>query len=87
MVTEPLLPDEKADAISQLITEKERLSNLLTSVNDRIAEIKSEYPFTMKSLIQCPEKTERRKAELNERINHLNEVVAAYTIRIEEMLK
>jgi hypothetical protein len=87
MVTEPALPEEKPDAISQLIKEKERLSKLLQSVKDRIAEIKSEYPFTMKSLVQSPEKIEARKAKLEASIKQLNETLAAYTAKIEEMLR
>lgn len=87
MVTEPVLPEEKPDAISQLIKEKERLFKLLQIVKDRIAEIKSDYPFTMKSLVQSPEKIEARKAELEARIKQLNETLAAYTEKIEKMLR
>ena len=51
MVTDPVLPDDKTDAISQLLREKEWLAKLLQSVKDRITEIKSEFPYTMKSLV------------------------------------
>jgi type I restriction enzyme M protein len=87
MVTEPALLEEKPDVIPQLMKEKERLSKLLQSVKDRIAEIKSEYPYTMKSLVQSSEKTEARKAELEASIKQLNETLAAYTAKIEEMLR
>jgi len=86
MVTESVLPEDKPDAMAQLVKEKERLSKLLQSVKDRITEIKSEYPYTMKPLVQSPEKTNARKTELEAEINQLNETLAAYTARIEEML-
>jgi uncharacterized protein YnzC (UPF0291/DUF896 family) len=40
MVSEPALPDDKPDAISQLIKERERLTKLSQTVKDRITEIK-----------------------------------------------
>ncbi len=87
MVAEPELPNDMPDAASQLIKEKERLSILLQTVKDQISEIKSEYPYTMKSLVQSPEKTEARKVELEATIRQLNETLATYTTRIEEMLR
>jgi Mg2+ and Co2+ transporter CorA len=87
MVADPVLPADKPDAISQLIKEEEQLSRLIQSVSDRIAEIKSEYPYTMKSFVQCPEKIAARKAELETNIERLNETLAAYTAKIEEMLR
>lgn len=87
MVTEPALPEEQPDVISQLIKEKERLAKLLQSIKERIVEIKSEYPYIMKSLVQSPEKTEARKAELEASIKQLNEIFFAYTAKIEEMLR
>jgi len=86
MVSEPVITIEDSDGIDSLIKEKERLTKLLQDIKDRIAEIKSEFPYTMKSLVQSHEKTEARKAELEDRIKHLNEVLAAYTERITEML-
>jgi hypothetical protein len=80
-------PEKEQDAASRLAEERERLSTLIQSVKDRIAEIKSEYPYTMKSLVQSPEKTEARKAELEADIERLNETLAAYTAKIEEMLR
>lgn len=87
MVAESALPEEKPGTISQLAKEKERLSKLLQNIRDRIAKIKSEYPYTMKSLVQSPEKIEARKAELKERIELLNETLAACTAMIEDMLR
>lgn len=86
MISEPAIQVENSDGFAVLIKEKERLTNLLQNIKDRIAEIKSEYPYTMKFLIQSREKTEARKAELEERINQLNEILIAYSERINEMV-
>lgn len=87
MVSEPAVPTEKSDGLKVLMKEKERLAKLLQNIKDRIAEIKSEYPYTMKSLVQSSEKIKARKAELEERIKQLNEVLTAFTARIGEMLR
>lgn len=87
MVAEPAPFYDGPDATAQLTKEKERLSTLLRKVKDRIAEIKSEYPYTMKPIVKSPEKTEARKAELQEYIARLRETLAAYTAKIDEMLR
>lgn len=86
IIAEPVILTESPDGLSVLIKEKDRLANLLQDVKDRIVEIKSEYPYTMKALIQNREKTELRKTELEEQIKQLNEIFSAYTERINEML-
>ena len=87
MLGEPVSVRDGPDSTAQLTKEKERLSGLLQKVKDRIAEIKSEYPYTMKPIVRSPEKTEARKTELQEYIGRLNETLAAYTAKIEEMLR
>ena len=87
MLGEPVSVRDGPDSTAQLTKEKERLSGLLQKVKDRIAEIKSEYPYTMKLIVRSPEKTEARKTELQEYIGRLNETLAAYTAKIEEMLR
>lgn len=42
--------------MTALMKEKERLLNLLQTIKDRISEIKSEFPYTMKEFVQNPEK-------------------------------
>ncbi|MDR1141190.1 MAG: hypothetical protein LBL62_05815 [Planctomycetaceae bacterium] len=87
MVAEPIIPEEKSNGLALLMKEKERLTKLLQSIKRKIDKIKSEYPYTMKPIVQSPEKTEARKSELKEQIKSLNEVLSAYTQRIEEMLR
>ena len=87
MVTEPALPEDQLDGLPLLIKEKERLFGLLQVTKDKIAEIKSEYPYIMKSLVQSPEKVEARKVELEENITQLNEMLDVYSAKITEMLR
>ena len=87
MVIDPSLPDSKPDGLALLVKERIRLTDLLKGLRDRIAEIRSEFPYIMKSLVQDPEKLNARKAELEARIQELNDVVSAYRIKIEEMLR
>ena len=86
MMSEPNPIAQKSESLTVLAKEKERLTKLLQDVKDSIAEIKSEYPYTMKSLVQSPAKIKARKTELETHIKQLNETLAAYTARIEEML-
>lgn len=87
MVCEPAFSEEKSDGFKVLLKEKERLLKLLQSIKEKIANIKSEYPYTMKPLVRSPKKIEARKAELEERIGQLNEALSVYKARIEEMLR
>lgn len=86
MVSEPVLTDNNENVMSVLIKEKERLSNLIKIVNGRIAKIKSEYPYTMKSILQSEEKIADKKSELENIILRLNEALESYKTKIEEML-
>lgn len=87
LITEPDLPEADPDAIAQLMREKGRLSELIQSVTDRITEIKTAYPYTMKALLQSPAKTRARQTELEARIEQLNETLTAYAAKILEMLR
>lgn len=86
MVAEPALPDTASDGVAPFMKERERLTKLLEGVKRRIAEIKSEYPYTMKSLVRDPQKIEERKAELKETIEQFSGLLATYKARIAEML-
>ena len=87
MVSEPAVPAKKADGLAVLVQEKERLTKLLQDIKDNIVEVKAEFPYTMKSLVQSPTKTTARKTELEKHIQALREALAAYTVRIDEMLE
>ena len=87
MVSEPILSDDHMDIMKQLANEKERLVDLLKTVKDSIEKIKSEFPYTIKELINDPGKIEARKAELKSLIHEYEEAIATYKARIDEMLR
>lgn len=87
MLSGPGLSPEKPGRFDVLMEERERLTRLTQGLRDEIAEIQSSYPYTMKALIQSPEKVEARKAEIATHIQQLNEIFAAYNAKVEEMLR
>lgn len=87
MVSESAIPENKEDSMATLVKEKERLTNLLQILKRSIAEIKNEYPYTMKNLVHNEEKIAEKKAELENTISQLKEVLELYKIKIREMLR
>jgi len=87
MVGKPTLPEDTPDTMMQMIKENERLSKLLETIKDRITEIKSKYPYTMKKLLESPKKTAARKSEIEESISQLYETLSTYTAKIESIVR
>ena len=87
MVGGDSLPEQHTDAMAQLAEEKKRLQNSIESVRDSIAKIKSEYPYTLKDIIDDEEKTEQKRLELEKILEQYNELISVYTARIGEMLR
>lgn len=85
MVGNSPLPEQHKDALTQLNEEKERLQNLLKAIRDSIEQIKSEYPYTMKEIIEDEEQTEQKKKELENILSQYNELISIYKAKIEEM--
>lgn len=87
MLSDFTISDVKKDAITQLTEERERLVKSLKAVKESIEKIKSEYPYTVKELVQDPKKIAKRKAELENILHQYEEAIAVYKARIEEMLR
>ena len=87
MVGNDPLPEQHKDAMTQLVEERERLQGLLKSIRESIDNIKSEYPYTMKDILEDTEKTEQKKQELENILEQYNELISIYKSRIEEMLR
>ena len=87
MVGNNPLPVHHKDAMTQLVEERERLQGLLKSIRESIDNIKSEYPYTMKDILEDTEKTEQKKQELENILEQYNELISIYKSRIEEMLR
>lgn len=87
MVAEPVIPEKSENALTILAKEKERLSNTIELIREQITEIKSEYPYTMKELVDDPEQIAKKKTELEETIKELKEAYDIYAARLKEMLR
>ena len=87
MVGNSPLPEQHKDALTQLNEEKERLQHLLKTIRDSIEQIKSEYPYTMKEIIEDEEQTEQKKKELENILSQYNELISIYKAKIEEMIR
>lgn len=87
MVGNSPLPEQHKDALTQLSEEKDRLQNLLKAIRDSIEEIKSEYPYTMKEILEDKEKTEQKKQELESILSQYTELISIYQAKIEEMMR
>ena len=87
MVGNSPLPEQHKDALTQLNEEKERLQHLLKAIRDSIEQIKSEYPYTMKEIIEDEEQTEQKKKELENILSQYNELISIYKAKIEEMIR
>lgn len=87
MVGEHVFPTKEQDAMKQLLEEKERLAASLEAIRKDMEKIKSTYPYTVKDLLEDPEKTARRKAELEDIVRQYKEMLAVYEKRLEETLR
>lgn len=82
-----LLAEQHKDAITQLTGEKDRLQKLLKSIRDCIEEIKAEYPYTMKEILEDENRIKQKKQELERIISQYNELILIYKAKIEEMIR
>ena len=73
--------------MTPLVEERERLEGLIESIRESIENIKSEYPYTMKDILEDTKKTEQKKQELESVIEQYNELISIYKAKIEEMLR
>lgn len=87
MVGNNPLSEQHKDAMTQLVEERERLQGLLKSIRESIDNIKSEYPYTMKDILEDTEKTEQKKQEIENILEQYNELISIYKAKIEEMIR
>lgn len=87
MVSEPVIPEQNENGLTLLKKDKERLTKTLEIIREQISDIKSEYPYTVKDIVEDPEKTAEKKIELEQTIAELKEVHDIYSARLKEMLR
>lgn len=84
---EDILPEKHQDAMSRLAEEKKRLEKLMKSVRESIAAIKSRYPYSVKDIIEDPEKTRQKRSELEGILSQYRRMIEDYKRRLKEMLR
>ena len=87
MVAESVVPEQSESGLSILTKDKERLTKTLELIREQIANIKSEYPYTMKELVNAPEQVAEKRTELEKMIEELKEAYDLYAGRLKEMLR
>lgn len=87
MVGEKVLPEQHTDAMTQLAEEQKRLKALIKAIKESIDNIKTEYPYTMKDILEDTEKTKQKKQELESIFKQYKELISIYKAKIEEMLR
>ena len=86
MVAEPVLPDRAREAMHMLTEESRRLETMLSSVREQIADIKSRFPYTVKDIVEDPQKEQQRREEIESALAQYQELIKKYKARLAEML-
>lgn len=86
MVDEPELPESHREAVSALVEESRRLERMLADVREQIAAIKSRFPYTVKDIVEDPEKERQRREEIESALAQYQELIRIYKARLAEML-
>ena len=87
MVAEPTFPEPSENGLVVLMKEKERLLKMLELIKEQIEEIKEDYPYTLKPIVQSKELTTEKKADLEDTVSRLQETIEIYKKRIEKMMR
>lgn len=85
MIGDPPPKKDERGVMARLAETKERLQASLETVRERIRTIKSSYPYTMRAILRDKEKTQQKKAELEERLQQYRALIEIYTAKIGEM--
>ena len=78
--------DFSQNAMRALLEEKKRIENLIRVIQNEIEEIKATYPYTLKAIVEDPEKEQERRKELEDIIAQYEALIEIYQARLDEML-
>lgn len=87
MIEKKIVEFDILNSYDILSKEKLRLINIETTLELKIKEIKNQYPYELKDLIDDEDSIANIKLELTETIDSLNETIMALNQRIEELLE
>ena len=80
-------PDVEDDALLKLTKERDRLQASVHALQEAIVKIKSEYPYTMKSLVDNQEYLAEKRAELKATIRQYHAATKTLKSRLDELVK
>lgn len=78
---------DDVDTLAWLQEEKARLQSLLQAVQDSMNEMRSQYPFTERELLEDPKQIREKKEALRKEIVEYEDATGAYRQRIVHLLK
>ena len=87
MINESVVTEGGAKGLSQMNKEQERLTKMLQTIKEQIGEVKSNFPYTMKSLIQNPNKKAAKISEMEKYVKELGLSLDVYKEKIGELLR
>jgi Sec-independent protein translocase protein TatA len=71
--------------IEKLRELKEQLLSMIHAVRSEIRMMKSKYPYTMKGILEDPNRLKAQKEKLTAKLEQYKEMAARYQKKIEEM--
>lgn len=86
MVGEDMIPDDSTDAMAELLKEKQRLEKMLASVLESIEEMKGQYPYTLKEILEDSGKIEEHRSKLQEIMECYLAQIEAYNKTLKELM-
>ena len=84
-ISDPQLTEMKQDAIASLRQERNRLVALLDDIKERIVKIKSEYPYTVKEILQDEQQVEQCRNQLENLLKQYKDSITYYKTKIQEI--
>lgn len=79
--------EKEHNGADELLKERNRLKEMLDKVRKSIEKIKSEYPYTMKAVVEDPEELEMEKTVLEDVLKMYREMIEIYEKKLDEMME
>lgn len=76
-----------SDVLTELLHEETRLTGLIQAIQVGIQDIKANFPYTMKTLLQSPAQLAERKAELKRYVEQLTATLQQYKDIVNKMMR
>lgn len=81
------ISNNHTDTFTKLKEEKERLEKMCSEIIKSIEDIKKEYPYTLKDILDDEKKLKKRKLELEDILKSYNETIVIYEDKVKKILE